>query len=171
MMGNFWAEFLAVIIGGGVLMLPLFMLALAIYWLAFDTYISLPVVKNITDQTFKSIITPQDAELFEKQRLSFFKNRRTLLKILITTAPLLGLLGTVMGMLVTFQALNVGNGNLSELIAAGISEAMITTETGLVIAIPASIIVMLINSRIDAIELHLRLIVNRYRKSQYFANF
>ncbi len=56
----------------------------------------------------------------------------------VGTAPLLGLLGTVTGMLATFQALASGSGGQKtmDLVAGGISEALITTETGLVIALP-----------------------------------
>jgi len=56
----------------------------------------------------------------------------------VSTAPLLGLLGTVTGMLSTFGALASGSGGekTMNLVASGISEALITTETGLVIALP-----------------------------------
>ena len=56
----------------------------------------------------------------------------------VSTAPLLGLLGTVTGMLSTFDALAGGTGGQKtmDMIAGGISEALITTETGLVIALP-----------------------------------
>lgn len=56
----------------------------------------------------------------------------------VSTAPLLGLLGTVTGMLGTFEALALGSGGQKtmDLVAGGISEALITTETGLVIALP-----------------------------------
>lgn len=56
----------------------------------------------------------------------------------VSAAPLFGLLGTVTGMLATFAALASGSGGdkTMELIAKGISEALVTTETGLVIAIP-----------------------------------
>ena len=56
----------------------------------------------------------------------------------VSTAPLLGLLGTVTGMLTTFHALATGTGGdkTMSLVAGGISEALITTETGLVIALP-----------------------------------
>ncbi|RMF75347.1 MAG: MotA/TolQ/ExbB proton channel family protein [Acidobacteria bacterium] len=60
------------------------------------------------------------------------------MKRCVSVAPLLGLLGTVTGMLTTFHALASGAGGerTMDLIASGISEALITTETGLVIAIP-----------------------------------
>lgn len=62
--------------------------------------------------------------------------RLFLLNVLVSAAPLLGLLGTVLGMLTTFEAMAHGNGMLMGSMAAGISEALITTETGLLIAIP-----------------------------------
>lgn len=56
--------------------------------------------------------------------------------VLAAIAPLLGLLGTVTGMIATFDVLAVfGTGN-SRAMAGGISEALITTQTGLLVAIP-----------------------------------
>ena len=60
------------------------------------------------------------------------------MKRCVGTAPLLGLLGTVSGMLTTFGALATGTGGnqTMDLVAGGISEALITTETGLLVALP-----------------------------------
>lgn len=60
------------------------------------------------------------------------------MKICVSAAPLVGLLGTVTGMLSTFDALAVGSGGdkTMQMVASGISEALITTETGLVVALP-----------------------------------
>ena len=60
------------------------------------------------------------------------------MKICVTAAPLVGLLGTVTGMLATFGALASGSGGekTMSMVASGISEALITTETGLVVALP-----------------------------------
>jgi biopolymer transport protein ExbB len=56
--------------------------------------------------------------------------------VLAAIAPLLGLLGTVTGMIATFDVLAVfGRGN-AKAMAGGISEALITTQTGLLVAIP-----------------------------------
>lgn len=59
----------------------------------------------------------------------------------VSVAPLLGLLGTVTGMLATFAALATGSGGdkTMGMVASGISEALITTETGLLIALPGLI--------------------------------
>ena len=67
-----------------------------------------------------------------------FERDLKVMKICVSAAPLVGLLGTVTGMLATFGALSSGGGGEKTMssIAAGISEALITTETGLVIALP-----------------------------------
>lgn len=67
-----------------------------------------------------------------------FERDLRLMRICVGTAPLLGLFGTVTGMLYTFGALAEGSGGEKTmgLVAKGISEALITTETGLVIALP-----------------------------------
>ena len=67
-----------------------------------------------------------------------FERDLRVMRTCVTAAPLVGLLGTVTGMLTTFEALAGGSGGekTMNLIAQGISEALITTETGLVIALP-----------------------------------
>lgn len=67
------------------------------------------------------------------------------------TAPLLGLLGTVTGIIKTFKLMNVfGAGDPKPLIA-GISEALITTELGLVLAIPALIVHALLSRKVAGV--------------------
>src|SRR5690606_19716595 len=63
-----------------------------------------------------------------------------ILAITAAAAPLLGLLGTVTGMIKTFNLITVfGTGDAKSL-SSGISEALVTTELGLVVAIPALIL-------------------------------
>lgn len=57
-------------------------------------------------------------------------------KLLAAIAPLLGLLGTVTGMIVTFQAITVFGTGDPQLMAGGISQALVTTVLGLVTAVP-----------------------------------
>jgi len=66
-----------------------------------------------------------------------FERDLKVMRICVGAAPLLGLLGTVTGMLATFGALSNGSGGAKTmtLVAGGISEALITTETGLVIGL------------------------------------
>lgn len=72
---------------------------------------------------------------------------QSLLKLLSAVAPLLGLLGTVTGMIVTFQAITQGGGGDSRLMADGISQALVTTVLGLVVAIPLLFLHSLLASR------------------------
>jgi len=58
------------------------------------------------------------------------------LKLIAVTAPLLGLLGTVTGMILTFQAISLFGSNDPKLMAGGISQALMTTVLGLCVAIP-----------------------------------
>jgi len=60
----------------------------------------------------------------------------TLIKIISAVAPLLGLLGTVTGMILTFQAITLFGTGDPRMMANGISQALITTVLGLVVAIP-----------------------------------
>ena len=70
-------------------------------------------------------------------------------------APLLGLLGTVVGMIKVFaEIMAQGTGNASAL-AGGISEALITTAAGLMVAIPALAMHRYLTGRIDAIVINL----------------
>jgi len=77
------------------------------------------------------------------------ERRLVLMSVMVNSAPLLGLLGTVLGMLKTFQAIAVGSGKTVDLVAQGISEALITTEMGLLIAIPGYLMAYLIKRRKD----------------------
>jgi biopolymer transport protein ExbB len=56
-----------------------------------------------------------------------------------TIAPLIGFLGTVSGMIRAFEAIAAAEQVNAKLVASGISEALITTATGLIVAIPATI--------------------------------
>lgn len=61
----------------------------------------------------------------------------TLILVMAAVAPLLGLLGTVTGMIATFDAITEFGTGDPRVLAGGISEALITTELGLIVAIPA----------------------------------
>jgi len=70
-----------------------------------------------------------------------------LLKIISVVAPLLGLLGTVTGMIVTFQAITLYGAGDPKLMAGGISTALVTTVLGLCVAIPTVFLHTLVSSR------------------------
>ncbi len=70
-----------------------------------------------------------------------------LLKIIAMVAPLLGLLGTVTGMIITFQAITIFGAGDPKAMAGGISGALVTTVLGLVVAIPTVLMHTLVNGR------------------------
>ncbi len=73
----------------------------------------------------------------------------TILGTIAGIAPLLGLLGTVTGMIKAFSVIShAGIGN-PQMLAGGISEALITTATGLTVAIPAFVFYKFLRSRVD----------------------
>ena len=74
-----------------------------------------------------------EAVLREVPKLS---RLNTLIKVISVVAPLLGLLGTVIGMIVTFQSITLFGTGDPKLMAGGISQALITTMLGLCVAIP-----------------------------------
>ncbi len=76
-----------------------------------------------------------------------FNSMLPLLKIISVVAPLLGLLGTVTGMIVTFQAITLYGAGDPKLMAGGISTALVTTVLGLVVAIPMVFMHTLVASR------------------------
>lgn len=69
------------------------------------------------------------------------------LKIIAAVAPLLGLLGTVTGMIETFQSITIFGAGDPKNMASGISAALVTTVLGLVVAIPVVLMHTLVNSR------------------------
>jgi biopolymer transport protein ExbB len=67
-------------------------------------------------------------------------------KIISVVAPLAGLLGTVTGMIVTFQQITLFGTGDPKIMAGGISQALVTTVLGLVVAIPTTLLHSFANS-------------------------
>ena len=165
---------------GGVVMFSLVLLALLIYTVATSLLVNFRQrrFRHLKDETITSwVAEPEQGEgevgeiirytqddvrkadevhsRFSEviaSRLPFFERRLIYLNTLVATAPLLGLLGTVMGMLMTFKGLSVGGGKLVDVVASGISEALITTEMGLLIAVPGYFMAYAIKRRKDEYE-------------------
>ncbi len=71
-----------------------------------------------------------------------YRSRRTMLLAMIAAAPLLGLLGTVNGMMTTFEGLaSAREGGAMQELARGISEVLLATQAGLTVALPALLFV------------------------------
>jgi biopolymer transport protein ExbB len=73
----------------------------------------------------------------------------TYLNVVASVAPMIGLLGTVSGMISAFQTIGRGGMGRPELLAGDIGEALITTATGLAIGIPAMIAYFVLKNRLN----------------------
>jgi biopolymer transport protein ExbB len=70
-------------------------------------------------------------------------------------SPLLGLLGTVTGMIRTFKAITVAGIGDPSAMAGGIAEALITTAAGLIIAVPAVMAYRYLRGRVDSLVIQM----------------
>jgi len=77
--------------------------------------------------------------------------------VMATTAPLLGLLGTVTGMVTTFQVITLYGNQNPVLMADGISEALITTQSGLIIAFPLVLLKQRLEERAERVKQHIEM--------------
>ncbi|MBK7701502.1 MAG: MotA/TolQ/ExbB proton channel family protein [bacterium] len=97
-------------------------------------------------ETLESVL--QESILRELPRL---ERGLSTLAIFGAVAPLLGLLGTVTGMIETFQVITMFGTGDPKLMSGGISEALITTEVGLFIAIPVMLLHTFLSRRVEEI--------------------
>ncbi|MEP4078251.1 MotA/TolQ/ExbB proton channel family protein [Haloferula sp.] len=94
---------------------------------------------------------------FELDEMAWVERRLPFLGVLIAAAPLLGLLGTVAGMLITFGGMASGGAaEPIDVISGGISKALVTTQAGLVIAIPAAFLFALLKRQTESTHLELQ---------------
>ena len=166
---------------GGWVMIPLFALAVLLYAQAFQLvlYVRRTDLRSASETDwFEWVRNPDRAtgrvrqiiqytqdgvtssdqirNRFDEIRLALVAliDRRTVfVNTLVAAAPLMGLLGTVLGMLQTFFGISTSGGTeTAGVVASGISEALVTTQTGLTIALPGLFIVMLIRRQRQKLE-------------------
>jgi biopolymer transport protein ExbB len=159
---------------GGPILWALLVLAVMIYSLLFSVWHHLGSTRRLVarrgwthgrkidkflpwqTQAVTARETERDFAAFELDEMAWVNRRLPFLGILVGAAPLLGLLGTVAGMLATFAGMAAANGGAPiDSISSGISQALVTTQAGLVIAIPAAFLLALIKRR--ALTTHLEL--------------
>lgn len=75
------------------------------------------------------------------------ERRLSTIRVLSAVAPLLGLLGTVIGMIATFQAITLFGTGDPKLMADGISQALVTTVLGLIVSVPLVLLHSMLNGR------------------------
>jgi biopolymer transport protein ExbB len=78
-----------------------------------------------------------------------------MLGTIAAVSPLLGLLGTVTGMIRTFKAITVAGVGDPTAMAGGIAEALITTAAGLIIAVPALMAYRYLRGRVDSLVIRM----------------
>ena len=164
-MSAIWKEAIEIWLAGGWAMILLAINAFLLFWLglAVKFKLSAKEYRSLPEKTYKAWIdNPQQGQGAIGRLVEFAMNSRSLrqmeslfnefrfrqirlferdlgiIRVCVSASPLLGLLGTVTGMLTTFNALAIGSGGekTMNMVAGGISEALITTETGLIIAFP-----------------------------------
>ena len=168
-------------LSGGWVMAPLFLLAFLLYTQAFRLvlHIARTNLNGKEEYAWREwVLEPQKAKgrlkeiirytqentncietvrnRFDEVRmaqLAMIQQHLKFVKCLVAAAPLLGLLGTVLGMLQTFFGIATSGGaETATVVASGISEALVTTETGLTIALPGLFLVMFIRRQAHQIE-------------------
>lgn len=109
----------------------------------------LAVASGVADADTKNLeLQIDEAILRETPRLT---RGEAIVKLLAGVAPLLGLLGTVVGMIVTFQSISLFGTGDPKLMASGISQALVTTALGLIVAIPLLFLHSLVTTRSRAL--------------------
>ncbi len=148
---------------GGWIMGPLVAVSVAMWAMIVDRLgefrrLSGGTLHQILEDEFRqkhSGHAPLDREILQEVALQLHRrldHRLALISVLTAIAPLLGLLGTVLGMIETFNVISLfGTGN-ARAMAGGISVALITTQTGLLVAIPG----MLMSNGLARMSLNLK---------------
>ena len=104
---------------------------------------------NKDDDTENLELKLDEAVLKETPRI---ERGITIIKVFAAVAPLMGLLGTVTGMIQTFQAITLYGAGDPQTMAGGISQALVTTVLGLVVAIPSVFAHWLVSNKAKNIE-------------------
>lgn len=112
-----------------------------------DKYRKLLVLKRPAAEI--EITVSKTMEDFAPQALEGLENRLNLLTLVGSISPLLGMTGTVTGMIKSFDSMSAAAGLDAGAVAAGISEALITTAAGLLIAMPAVAAYNIFTRKID----------------------
>jgi len=91
-----------------------------------------------------------------RTQITYLERGLTVLQIISVISPLLGLLGTVLGMVDIFNVITVGGIGNAQMLAQGISKALITTVVGLIIAIPSLVAYHLYLRRVEEIGIKIQ---------------
>ncbi len=110
--------------------------------------VSFAIISNI-DLPLTRLLEVAD-EAGRRETVKLDKYQQTL-QTIVAIAPLLGLLGTVFGMITIFNVIAMQGAGQAQDLSAGIAEALITTAAGLIVAIPTQIFYHIVRTRGDSI--------------------
>ena len=103
-------------------------------------------------RTFVDDLDKNILEVLRLRQVRFLMGSIKSIAVLSGVAPLLGLLGTVTGMITTFMVIATSGTGDAKALASGISEALITTQTGLVVAVPGLFLANFLRRRSNNLE-------------------
>lgn len=110
--------------------------------------ITLTIINNMDLPLTRLLEVAEEAGRIETAKLDKFQH--TLLTI-VALSPLLGLLGTVFGMITIFDVIALQGAGHAQELSAGIAEALITTASGLCVAIPTQIFYHIVHAKAESI--------------------
>ncbi|KZN31778.1 hypothetical protein N474_02605 [Pseudoalteromonas luteoviolacea CPMOR-2] len=114
-----------------------------------------PIQKSLMGIIDKNPVSQKRDDLLIAQLSKYKASNEKYIGVVTTcaaVAPLLGLLGTVSGMIHTFMMMNVFGSGDASVVSGGISQALITTELGLIVAIPSLIISALLTRKVKSYQ-------------------
>ena len=107
----------------------------------------------ISDKNYTNEMVREECVRLANNDLNEARRGLRIIDLIVTIAPLVGLLGTVLGMIEAFQALQDSGAQADpSALAGGIWEALLTTAAGMGIAIPASILLSWYDSVVDNVQ-------------------
>jgi len=118
-----------------------------------NRYRTMLALGKVQEDIEKSVA--RSMEEFAPRVLNDLEKRLGLLLMVGSVAPLVGMCGTVLGMIRAFKAMADAESLGGGVVAAGISEALITTAAGLLIAVPAVVFYYIFNSRVERYTLEI----------------
>ena len=113
----------------------------------------LQTILRLRQQNVGEELLREEAERIANFQLVRLRRHLRTLEVIASISPLLGLLGTVIGMIAAFQQLQQGSGAVDpKVLSGGIWEALLTTAAGLIVAIPATVMFNILSGFTDRFQ-------------------